>query len=461
MKYLEAVFPFRLYLTILQLEGYSLFRFYRWFIKNLFVRRVPQKKGLVVTGKVKIIIFLSLVWFFLISLLFTRIFQDLIWTFLFLLALLMQPHFLYLLAVASLKPYEIWNKKRVVRNIRMRIDSFRELKVIGITGSYGKTSVKEILYQLLKPYRKVLRTPESYNTVFGISKVVDLELDDKYEFFVCEMGAYRRGEIRELCRMVNPRLGIITGIAEQHLERFGNIDNIKKAKFELSEHVGDNSKMTYNTEDENVSDELKTREIKYSDRVKTKNVSFSKEGSVFELVIGKRRHKVESKLFGFQNVENIRLAAEASLMIGLSAREIIQAVRDLEPFSNRFVLKQTRNTTVVDNTYNSNCKSFLETIRTAKAVKGKKALVTPGLVELGESEEKIHRRIGRASDDVFDRIIFVGKNRRGKAFSEALKGRGDFKFIDDTREEYNKAVLALVEESFDWVFLENDVTENY
>jgi len=130
--------------------------------------------------------------------------------------------------------------------------SKNNLKVIGITGSYGKTSTKEFLYQILRQKYKVLKTPGSYNTLFGIYKVINHELDARYDFFICEMGAYKIGEIKELCDCVLPDFAILTGINEQHLERFGKIENTIKAKFEIVETLKDKATAAINHADENV-----------------------------------------------------------------------------------------------------------------------------------------------------------------------------------------------------------------
>ena len=119
---------------------------------------------------------------------------------------------------------------------RKRIKTFQP-KVVGITGSYGKTSTKYILYQILSQKFNTLMTPDSYNTPMGICKVIRGELTAEHEIFIVEMGAYKRGDIRELCNLASPQIGILTAIGPQHLERFKNIENIAKTKYELIESL--------------------------------------------------------------------------------------------------------------------------------------------------------------------------------------------------------------------------------
>jgi len=184
---LAKIFPIKLQLKILQLEGYELVGFLKWIFKNFFVRSVNNKKNLVPTSKLKLIIFLSIIfwvgsflatWALTKNLLLSLVIQFLLTT---------QSYIFLVSSVVVLIPIQFLYIHHLIRRTRKKILSLKELKVIAITGSYGKSSTKEILYQLIKDKYKVLRTPESYNTILGISKVVDYELDDSYDFFFCEI----------------------------------------------------------------------------------------------------------------------------------------------------------------------------------------------------------------------------------------------------------------------------------
>src|SRR5258708_24016596 len=235
-KIINIIFPLKLQLNILQLEEYKPLRFLNWITKNFFKRNVPTKKGLVYTQKVKNLLAIYIV--LCIASLFLNIFLFLI--------LIIMPFIGITLAIFILKPYEIYNRYKTKNNTREKILSLKNLKVIGVTGSFGKTSTKEILYQILKTKYKILRTPESFNTVFGIAKVIDLEIDNSYELFICEMAAYKIGEIKEICDMVHPNYGILTGITTQHFERFGSLENTIKAKFELVDAVKSKNNIVFN-----------------------------------------------------------------------------------------------------------------------------------------------------------------------------------------------------------------------
>ncbi len=449
IELIQIVFPLKLQLNILQLEEYQPLRFMNWIIKNFFKRNVPTKKALVYTTKVK-----NLIAIYLILLIISLPINIIIF-----LVLLTQPYFGLVLAVFILKPYEILKRYKTIKNTREKILSLKSLKVIGITGSFGKTSTKEILYQILNRKFKTLRTPESFNTIFGVAKVVDLELANKYEIFICEMAAYSIGEIKTLCNMIPPNYGILTGITTQHFERFGSLANTIKAKFELVDAIKNKKDIVFNLDDENVLAEIKVRNIKLGENAaRAQNISFTKTGSNFELVINGKVYKISTLLFGSANIKNILLAVNMAIKLGLSEKEVVEAIKNLKPFENRNNLINDGKTTVVNNTYSSNIQSFKEMIETAKKVKGKKALMTPGIVELGVLESEVHKNLGVLSQNVFDKIILVGKNKRTNSFFEGLNGKAEF--INDERSEYFKKIEEF-KKTYNWIFLENDVTQNY
>jgi len=237
MATVDKFFPFKIHLHIFQLEEYKPLRLLRWVAQNFFVRSYAEKKPLVWTFKAKFIFTVGLFYWILLTGTLSLIFglPGLLGG----VAAGTQTYIFLILGLLTLRPGEIINRILVRRKIRRKITQLKEtgLQVIGITGSYGKTSVKEFLYQFLSPSYKTLKTPESYNTLFGIHKVIDLELDENYKYFICEMGAYKRGEIKELAETLLPDHGILTGINEQHLERFGCIENTIKAKFELIDSI--------------------------------------------------------------------------------------------------------------------------------------------------------------------------------------------------------------------------------
>lgn len=447
------------YLTILQLEGYDIARFLRWLIKGGVFNPTETKIKLVVTAKVKLIAIVTFVIGLLILLYIYKINNNLLLLTFSTIFLFLNTYILIILSTLVLKPLDYFFRIYEILTIKKRLSSCRELKVIGVTGSYGKTSTKEILYQLIKDKFKTLRTPESFNTIAGIKKSLHYELDNSYELLICELSAYQKGDIKRLCGILNPTYGILTGITTQHLERFGSLPNIIKTKFELYDYITNKKNVILNINSINVVSEIANRHLEnMSEYLKATDISFSKSGSKFEIKYKNKSYKVSTKLFGFSNIENIMGALTMALKLGIDIDYLINRISNLTPIQSRFVIKDSGNSIIVDNTFSSNEQSFKETIRVAEAVKGKKVLVTPGLVELGKDEGLINDRIGVLADRIFDKIVLVGNNSRTTSFSKNFKSSPEF--ITDTRKDYFDCI-EILKQKYDWIFLENDVTQNY
>lgn len=452
------IFPIKTHLHIFQLEEYKPLRFINWYRKNFFKRKLRQKKTLVYTNKVKLILLSAFIWWVIISVI--LLFNSPITGIIVGLLLIIQPYLLFFLAIATLWPYEYLNKLRIKHETRKKINNMPNLKVIGISGSYAKTSVKEILFQILNSKYKTLRTPDSYNTWLGVAKVVDYELDHRHEVFICEMGAYKKGEIAEICDMVSPDYGILTGLTYQHLERFGSLKNIKSAKFELTEAVNNLNRIVFNLNNKNINDEIKKRNYKVAKpKIKLVSITLTKNGTNLKIVINKKTYSITTNLFGEAQAQNIILSSEMALKLGMKPKEIVGAINSLKPFTNRSTVKRFGDTRIVDNTYSSNLESFKQTIKTAKSAYGKKVLITPGIVELGNKEIEIHKRLGETAKNTFDQIVLVGKSRRTKALKQTIGKKGIF--IPDSKHDYQEIIQRYVDKKYDWIFLENDLTDNY
>ena len=453
----------KLYLHILQLEGYEASRFLRWISKNLLTRTVEGKKPLVWTSKSSTIYYLSI--FLTILLPLSLYLLQPIYVLPVLFVLVFVPWTSLLLALACLKPYEIYNRQVVINKTREKIQRLNSLQVIGITGSYGKTSVKEILYQILRQKYRVLRTPSSYNTVFGIAKVVDLELDRNYDFFICEMGAYKKGDIAELCRMVLPKHGILTGIAEQHLERFGSLQNIIQGKFELIESLPTTGHALLNGDNPHVVENVWRAKSVYklygvdSEKAefKAENIKYSKEGTEFTVRMGKDSFNVKTKLLGKGSIQNILGAAGLARELGLSVDELREAINNLETTPNRLELIYRDDLTILNDSYSSNPAGFKEAVSVVRQMGIKRrVLITPGIVELGSRTKEVHEELGIDLDGVFEVALLVGDSERTRALAKPLK---------KTRSEFVKSTKEALERVKSFkdavVLIENDLPDNY
>ena len=383
------------HLHILQLEEYDPVRFLKWWIANPLVFKLQNKKPLVWTAKAKFIYALSFGF----------------WPLMF-------------LALLILKPYEMWNRDRVRDRVRKKIIDLKKsgLKIIAISGSYGKTSVKEYLYQILKTKYRVLRTPGNYNTLFGIAKVVEWELDEKYDYFICEMGSYKIGETNEICQVVSPDFAILTGINEQHLDRFGSLENEIKAELESVEYVLSRGGQAV---------------LNFGNSLISQNAPNSPNTLTYGL-----------KEYSHPREQNLEGAFTLARLLGVP-----KLPKELKNPSHRLSLLRRGDMTIIDDAYSSNTDGFAAAVKYLKSFPDWKVIVTPGIPELGSATYEIHKKLGEQLIGL-DQIILVGKNERTRGLADGF-GKTVI-YIDKVTEAISK-----VSDSKAVILFENDLPDNY
>ena len=350
-----------------------------------------------------------------------------------------------------------------------KIDACKNLTVIGVTGSYGKTSTKFILARLLSEKYNVLTTPLSYNTTLGVVKTVRENLRPHHDIFVCEMGAKTNGDIKEICDIVKPDMGLITSVGAQHLETFKNIGNVFKTKFELYDAVKKkNGDVFVNIESKTIAANCENKDCKtyglvggqfYAD-----NITYSKSGSTFTLVLETERIEVSTKLLGRHNVINIVGAAAIAYKMGVTPEQIKFAISRLESTEHRLEIKSTVNgSTMIDDAYNANPEGCIEALNVLSHFEGmQKAIITPGLVELGDKEYDFNYKLGLAATSVCDIIILVGQ-KRSAPFTDAISTT-DFNsekvFVASSFAEAMN-IYSQFANSKTVVLVENDLPDNY
>ena len=328
------------------------------------------------------------------------------------------------LANILLSPVQRLINQTYLRRARGRLREVKPL-VVGITGSYGKTSTKYLLEHLLADHRNVLKTPLSYNTLMGICRVVNDNLKAGCEVFIAEMGAYRRGDIRELCEFVHPTIGILTAIGPQHLERFKTIDNVQATKYELIEALPSTGVAIFNNDDPRCR-ALANRTthvpvMRYGLDgdgqildLWAENISMGPEGLAFTLADKDgRRVDVRTVLLGRHNVLNILGASCAAVAIGIPLPDVARAIHDLPAVPHRLQLMDNGSgVTVIDDSYNSNPIGAMEALEVLGSFTGgRRILVTPGMVELGVLEGQLNEELGAKAAAVCDYVILVGAER--------------------------------------------------
>ncbi len=454
--------PLKTQLHILQLEGYRPNRFFSWWFKHPLTFSTSQKKPLIHTFKIKLILSvtfllcLGIVYFvsFPINLLVTLIFGF-------------EPFPLLILSLILIKPYEIIRRFLAIEDCRQKILQHPHLTVIGITGSYGKTSTKDFLYEILVRQKQTLKTPKSYNTVFGIIKTVNLQLHKKLEYFICEMGAYVRGEIKELTHMIPINYAILNAVGTQHLERFGSLINTTLAKFEIIDAVKPENALV-NLDNKYIREHLQLPRYK---NVKTfslenpeadffiREKKIDRDGLSFILIYQEKPYPFRTKLFGTSNLINLTAAIGMSFVLGLDPKTIQEAVKEIIPSPHRLELVKMGEATLIDNAFSSNEEGFTRIIYDLKSLPGKKALITPGIVELGKDTALVHEKIGSLANEVFDQVVLVGKSERTAGLARGLGDKVKISYIENNSSVW--PTIGALSKTYDWILLENDLPDNF
>ncbi len=327
--------------------------------------------------------------------------------------------------------------RRYIKLTKSKLAKHPNMRVVGITGSYGKTSTKQIIYQILKQRFVCKCTPKSYNTPMGICKYIREENLSGVEYLIIEMGATRVGDISKICSIVDPDIAVLTSIGAQHLESFKSVTNVAKTKGELVCHVAKKKGIIIsNFNNAYCIDVCKVAMnnlygvfVNYINNVDNKNeyidknickniyniniLNMSQTGTKFYIydTYNNTVGYLSTALLGLSSVTNISLAVALALQLGVAIEDISTAVECLQPVSNRLELKTgASGADVIMNAYNSNIHSFREMLSVASLFSSqKKILITPGLVELGKIQFEENCKIAREAKLVFDEIWVINQ----------------------------------------------------
>ena len=357
-----------------------------------------------------------------------------------------------------------------------KIDSIHGLKIIGITGSYGKTSSKNILNDILSVKYNVFPTPKSINTFNGIIMAINNKMDKFNDVFIAEMGAYVKGEIGRLCKLVRPKYGILTRIGTAHLETFGSQENIQIGKFELIESLPKDGFGILNGDDPlQVNYKLKNKVkiiwigIKNKDvDVAAEDIKISSDGTSFNVVLkgDKTKYKFSTKLLGEHNVYNILAGIACGLEFGISIKDLIEAVREVKSIEHRLEIKKIGNFYQIDDAYNSNPIGAMNACKVLGMVDGVRVVVTPGMIELGDKEDYYNREFGKQIVELgkADYVVLIG-SKKTKPIKAGLLEAGmkeeNIIIYNDVRESYN-FVSGLVKGKKEvYALYENDLPDTF
>ncbi len=386
-------------------------------------------------------------------------------------------------ALANLinNPVENRINKYYIDDAKRILKEHEGLRIIGITGSYGKTSVKYYLTTLLSEGFRVLMTPESYNTPMGIVRTIREHMQPTHEVFVCEMGARHLHDIKEITDIVHPDDGILTSIGYQHLETFHSLENIVSTKYELLDAVDEKEKAEGGKQAGkhlkfvNGDNEIIRKNMKYTDAItygvsegndyRATDIKVSSAGTTFTVTAPSGETcEFNTRLVGQHNVENIVGAIAAANSLGIPMTKLRMAVRRLQSVPHRLELNRHGNVSILDDAYNSNPNGAKVAIDTLGLFEGQvKILVTPGMVELGEKEDEYNKEFGAQAAGVCDYIITVGEKNSASIKAGALEAGFDPEriFVKNTLNEATALMYELDAGRDKVILLENDLPDNY
>ena len=384
---------------------------------------------------------------------------------------------LLLLANVVIRPIQAADNRRFVTRARKRLAEVDPL-VVGITGSYGKTTTKNCVAAVAELRGPAYPTPASFNSFLGVVRAINEGLQARHRTFVVEMGAYRRGDVAELCELTSPRIGILTAIGPAHLERFGTLDETERAKGELAEALPADGALITRADDERCRRVAAERSpaparlfapFPHEDAdVWAEGVELRDGRTVFRLRAregDERGVQVKARLLGEHNVANLVAAAAAGLEMGLALDAIGRALAKVQPPPHRLapIVNSGAGVVVIDDAYNSNpqgAAAALDVLASHPAER--RLLVTPGMVELGDRHEEENRLFGERAARVCDLIVLVGAEQTApiRAGIEAAGFRGDgLHVVADASEA--QALLARTTRRGDVVLFENDLPDLY
>lgn len=375
------------------------------------------------------------------------------------------------ISLALLTPLTNFQKFQIVKQAKKKIENLQnDLLVIGITGSYGKTSTKEFLAEILSLKFKVCKTEANNNTEMGVAKTVLEKLNKTHEIFIVEMAAYKKEEIKKICNIVRPSIGILTGIGTQHFGLFGSQENIIKAKYELIDSLPEKGLAVFNGDSNFFLDIYKkTKKPKkfYSLNNPQANIHIGEIKEFFDRIefkIFDREGETvfKTNLIGKQNISNILAAILVACELGIRPAEIKEIVKNFRPFPKTMELKSGVNgTIIIDDSYSGNFEGVVSAIEYLKNYSNnKKVVIFYPLIELGVLSRDIHKKIGKKIGEVCDLCILVNKD-----FAKEIKEGA----IENGMEEQNIKIMEKSSEAVkrvkdfarkgDVVLLENRVPE--
>jgi UDP-N-acetylmuramoyl-tripeptide--D-alanyl-D-alanine ligase len=370
-----------------------------------------------------------------------------------------------------------WN---LIKKAAEKRQKFSRLLVVGITGSYGKSSTKEFLYAILKNHFNVLKTTANQNSEVGVSKCILENLNENHEVFICEMGAYSKGGVRLLTKIAKPKIGILTGINEQHLSVFGSQEKIIATKYELIESLPQEGLAVFNGDNVYCQDLYEkttgiSEKIVFSEIPKNltaikfwlwrdlwaESIQEGKNFLGFKLCSKEETLEIKTKILGKHNVANLLMSIAVAKQLGMTLEEIAKEIENLNPELGAIKLKKTKSgLNIVDSSYSANPTGVLADLDYLKNWPGKKIIIMPCLIELGKTAPGVHYKIGEKIAEICDLAIITTKDYFKDLKTGAENKNRNIKIYYSNSSKEIKKILKDLDFLSDVILLEGRSQEN-
>ena len=465
---------------IFQLENYDIFRYVR-FLKKRFLKSTEKRQSIVWTAKLTVLVILAGVLMLVVSIGLslgtTKMLekQMIILIVSILVSLFLFPVFL-ILSQILLYPLDYYLKTRIIHTARKKMASFKNLTVIGIAGSYGKTTAKEFIAAVVSKKYKVLKTPENINTPLGISQLILNDLNDDCDIFVVEMGEYVKGDIANICSIVKPSIGILTGINDAHFERMGSMQNAIESIFELAENTS--GSIFLNADDVRIIDNFQAYTIGRSvnffsaknsqlAQYQIKNVTFLESPLSYVFILekdGVEVGNVKTRFLGEYILGTIMLSFMVGELFDISLQDITMVIENIKPIKHRLEpIINNNGTIIIDDSYNGNSTGAAEAIQLlSKFSSRKKIYITPGIVESGNRAKEIHYEIGKKLGTVADLVLLINNSVTDYLIDglESVNYPKEQIIIFVSAKEAHQQLSTLIAKN-DVILFQNDWPDNY
>ena len=451
---------------------FSLFYLLVLLINNYKLKKEQTKKPLVITKRIKRL-YVTLIILYLIAIipiLYYFVDSRIYGYYIYVGLLVYFNYFMVLIANIINKPVEklvFLHYKRIAKD---KIMSMSNLKRVGITGSYGKTSTKNALNDILNVKYNSFATPKSFNTMYGLFNAINNYMDKFSEVFIAEMGAFKRGEIKEKAEFIKPKYAILTTIGTAHLESFKSRENIQKAKFELIDSLPSDGLAILNKDDEyqtsyKINSKCRVKWVSTKDKdsdLYVSKIKVSNKGTKFTCKFKdiKKEYEFETKLLGLANIYNISQAILLAYNLEMDIEQIQIGVKRIKTIEHRLELKKYGNINIIDDAYNSNPVGSSMAVDVLNLMEGKKIIVTPGMIELGSEEYSANMEFGRHIAKVCDEVILIGEQQTKPILDGLHKEKYNNKkihILNDVKDAF--PLMRKLSDGNTYVLLENDLPD--